>query len=172
MRYSFLLSLALTLNASLAAQTPGVAGVNDYWITPGGTPGGVSCKFVNIVTPTTMTLNVSAAPNTPFVIVWSTCPCIPCSPVPAFGTSGCLPGPSSACGSSNQFLEVGLMSSCLTFTMTGVTSTAGTAAIPILVPPASPPFRMSSQVALLGAPSCVVAPFSLLLSQGWNVSFM
>ena len=67
-RFAFLSSLLLA--STLAAQgTLGVLGVNDYWITPGGGPGSQSCKALTVVTPTTINLNFSCAPSTPFVIL-------------------------------------------------------------------------------------------------------
>src|SRR5262245_54686567 len=109
----------LLLLGSLAAQTPGVSGVNDYYIVPGGTSGGSSCQPLTITPPAQMVLTIVAAPSTNYAIVWSTCPCTACSVVPPMGTSTCLPAPTAACPTSNQFLEVGLLGSCTTISFPG-----------------------------------------------------
>ncbi len=165
--------LALLLAGALSAQTPGIAGVNDYWITPGGTPGGMSCKALTLVTPLTMNLNFSCAPGTPFYILFATCPCVQCWTVPPLGTSTCLPLPTAACPSSNQFWEVGVIAPCsLIVVFGGVSNAAGFASIPIPVPLAVNPFLLSTQTVFLGPPPCVVTPWSLLFSQAWNLSFV
>ena len=164
--------IALASAGAALAQTPGVAGVNDYWVTPNGTPGGSSCKPLTLVTPLTMNLNFSCAAGTPFVVAFATCPCVPCWNVPAMGTSTCLPPPSSACPGSNQFLEVGVIAPCSIFFIGGVANAAGFANIPIPVPLANPPFLLSSQTVFLGPATCVVTPWSLLFSQAWNLSFV
>ncbi len=172
MRIQLALALSLFLANAATAQTLGVAGVNDYWITPGGSPGGFSCKPLTLVLPVTMNLNVSAAPNTSFYSLWFTCGCLPCSPFPAMGTSVCLPPATSTCPSSNQFAEVGVLNPCVfIFSICGVTSAAGLASIPVAVP-AGPPFFLSTQSFILGPPPCVVAPWNVMLSQGWNVTFV
>ena len=166
------LCVSFLLFGSTLAQTPGVAGTNDYWITPGGTPGGSSCKPLTLVTPLTMNLNFSCAPGTPFVIVFATCPCVACWNLPPMGTSTCLPPPSSACPSSNQFLEVGVIAPCSLFFFPGVANAAGSATIPVFVPLAVNPFLLSTQTAFLGPATCVVPPWNLLFSQGWNLTFI
>ena len=65
-RLSLLASLVLT--TAITAQTQGVTNINDYWVTPGGTPGGFSCKAVTLVTPLTMTLRTTTTPGAIFVI--------------------------------------------------------------------------------------------------------
>lgn len=170
-RFAFLSSLLLA--STLAAQgTLGVLGVNDYWVTPGGSPGSQSCKSLTVVTPTTINLNFSCAPSTPFVILFATCPCVACSATPPMGTSSCLPPPSSACPASNQFWEAGVIAPCLLIVLSGVSNTAGFASIPIPVPLASPPYLLSTQAAFLGPAACVVTPWSLLFSPAWNLSFI
>lgn len=163
--------LSALLACSLVAQTPGVPGTNDYWVTPGGTPGGSSCKAVTLTMPLTMTMNTSCQGGS-FVILWSTCLCAQCAPVPAIGIAGCLPGPSSACSSSNQFLEVPVLSPCITFTFSGVTNAAGFGSIQVPVPPVGPPVTLSSQAIFLTPPGCLPPPFFVLLSQAWNVTFV
>lgn len=163
----------LLLVSTLAAQgTLGVAGVNDYWITPGGSPGAQSCASLTLVTPLTMNLNFTCAPGTPFVIVFATCPCVPCSSIPPMGTSTCLPPPSATCPTSNQFWEAGVIAPCTLFVVPGVANAAGFATIPIPVPLASPPYLLSTQTAFLGPAACVVTPWSLLFSPAWNLNFI
>lgn len=172
MRWLLALALPLIFAGSATAQTLGVTGVNDYWLTPGGLPGGLSCKSLTFVTPGVINLNVSAAPNTSFYSLWFTCGCHPCSPIPAMGISSCLPPPTTACPSTNQFLEVGVLNPCVhILTICGVTNGAGLASIPIFVP-AGPPFFLSTQTILLGPNACLVSPWSMLFSQGWNVTFL
>lgn len=163
----------LLLCATISAQTPGVAGVNDYWVTPGGLPGGSSCKPLTLVTPLTMNLNFNCAPNTPVYVFFATCPCVACWTVPAMGTSTCLTPPSSACPSSNQFLEIGVIAPCALFGIpAGVANAAGFLTVPIPVPLAINPYLLSSQAVFLGPPTCVVTPWSVLMSQAWNLSFV
>ena len=169
----FALLLSLLLPGVVAGQTLGVSGVNNYWITPGGTPGGFSCKAMNFVTPNTMSMNVSAAPSTPFYVFWFTCPCVACMQAPAMGISSCLPPPTSACPASNQFLEVGVINPCqFLFALPSLTNSAGLGTIQIPVPLATSPFLLSTQTVFLGPATCVVSPWSLLFSQGWNVTFV
>lgn len=162
---------AATLALTATAQTVGATGFNDYWITPGGLPNAISCAPLTVNTPTTINMNVSAAPGTPYVIFWSFCGCVPCTPAPAFGISGCLPGPTSACTSSNQFLEVVLLGGCVTFSIPGIVNTAGFGTTPLPVPLVSPPMTLGSQVAFFGPAACVVPPFNVLMSPGWSVTF-
>ena len=160
------------LTGVLSAQTPGVTAVNDYYILPGGTSGGSSCKPLTITTPATMILNLVGAPSTAFVMVWSTCPCVACAPIPPMGTSTCLPPPTATCPASNQFLEVGLLGSCSLLMFNGTTTTAGAVRVVVPVPPVGPPVTLSTQAVMVGAPACVVTPFSLLFSQAWSVTFI
>lgn len=171
MRNLLRVALAATFAAVLPAQTVGVTGFNDYWITPGGLPNSSSCAPLTINTPVTINMNVSTAPGTPYVIFWSFCGCVPCAPVPAFASSGCLPGPTSACPSSNQFLEVVLFGGCVTFALPGMTNSAGFGTTPLPVPATSPPITLGTQVAFLGPVGCTVAPFNVLVSPAWNVTF-
>lgn len=173
MHRRFALLTSLLLASTVTAQgTLGIAGVNDYWMTPGGSPGAQSCKALTMVTPLTMNLNFSCAPGTPFVIIFATCPCVACSGTPPMGTSTCLPPPSSACPSSNQFWEAGVIAPCTLFVLSGVANAAGFASIPIPVPLASPPYLLSTQTAFLGPAACVVTPWFLLFSPAWNLSFI
>ena len=166
------LALLLFLSAPLAAQTPGVSGINDYFIVPGGLPGGSSCKPLTITTPTTMTMSLAGAANTNFAIVWSTCLCVACSPLPPMGTSTCLPAPTALCPSSNQFLEVGLFGSCTTVTFNGVTNPNGNMKVVVPLAAVGSPVTLSTQAVFLGPPACVVTPWLLLFSQTWNVTFV
>jgi hypothetical protein len=167
-----LLHLACTsfLAAAAAAQTVGVTGVNDYWITPGGAPNATSCAALTVNTPAVLSLNASAAPGTTFIVFLSACGCAPCNPVPALATSSCLPGPSTACPSSNQFLEALLFAGCAWFVVPGLTNAAGSGSITFPVPAISPPIVVGTQAAFLGPAACVVAPFNVLMSPGWNLT--
>lgn len=164
--------LASVLPSVAAAQTLGTTGINDYWITPGGTPGGLSCKPLTLVTPLTMTMNTSCTPGLVFVISWSTCACVACAPFPPIGIAPCLAGPTSACPASNQFLESSLFSPCITFQIVGQTNTAGGGVIPINVPPVGPSVTLSTQAFFFGPAGCPPPPFGLLMSQAWNVTFI
>ena len=164
--------LTLFSNGLLASQTTTSPGINDYWITPVGTPGGISCKPLTLTTPLTMTMNESCLPGAAYAIVWSTCPCVACSAIPPLLPSLCPPGPTAACPGSNQFLEVGLLgSSCLTVTFAGTATTAGTAAIPVFVPTVGSPVTLSTQTIFLNSP-CSGGSFNALVSQAWNVKFI
>jgi hypothetical protein len=171
MRKLFALLLTATAGNLASAQTTGVTGINDYWITPGGLPNATSCAPLTINTPTTVNMNVSAAAGVPYAVFWSFCGCVPCNPVPAFGTSGCLGSPSTACPSSNQFLEVMLFSGCATIIVASVTNAAGMGVISLNVPLVSAPITLGSQAAFFGPATCVVTPFNVLMSPGWNVTF-
>ena len=172
MRTLSLLASSLLLTGMLCAQTPGVSGVNDYYIVPGGASGGASCKPLTIFTPATMVLTLVGAPSTAYVIVWSTCPCVACSPLVPMGTSSCLPAPSAACPTSNQFLEVGLFGSCSTLAFNGTTTASGAVRIVVPLSAVSIPITLSTQAAFVGAPGCVVPPLGLLFSQAWSVTFV
>lgn len=167
------LLLSVLLPSALTGQTLGVTGVNDYWVTPGGTPGGFSCKAMNFVTPGILSMKVSGAPGTPFYVFWFTCPCVACMTTPPMGTSSCLPPPTSACPSSNQFLEVGVINPCqFLMSFPSVTNSAGQGTINITVPLATNPFLLSTQTVFLGPAACVVSPWLVLFSQAWNVTFV
>ena len=167
------LALCLCFSASIAAQTLGVNNVNNYWITPGGTPGGYSCKSLTVVTPATITMNVSCANfGAIFAIVWSSCPCTACLVTPPMGTSACLPPPTTACPSSNQFLELTFAPGCPNIILTGTVNSAGGAAIPLSIPLVSSPVTLGTQAVFLAPATCVVAPFNVMVSQGWNVTFI
>ena len=172
MRKLLALALATSLTGVVSAQTVGVTGSNDYWLTPGGLPNAVSCQPLTFVTPGNLTMNVTGAPGLPYVVFWSFCGCVPCNGLPAMGTSGCLPPASSACPSSNQFLEVLLFSGCVTFSLIGTVNAAGFGSLVLPVPLVSPPITVGTQAIFIGPPACVVAPFNVLLSPGWSVTLV
>lgn len=174
MRLLSTLLLSLFLPTALAAQTQGVSGINNYWLTPGGTPGGSSCKPLLFTTPGNLTMNASSVAGVSYVVLWSTCPCIACSAVPALGIASCLPPPSSACFASNQFLESPIVAACITFNFSGVTTAAGSGSITVPVPSVgSVPVKLSSQTIFFGGPpGCPPAPFFVLVSQAWDVGFI
>ena len=171
MRTPCILFLTLFLNALLVGQTTTFPGINDYWITPGGTQGGISCKALTLTTPLLMTMNESCLAGAPFVIIWSTCPCAACNPLPPLLPSLCVPAPTSACPGSNQFLEVGLGSSCITVTIPGTATAAGAAVIPAFIPTVGSPITLSTQTIFLPSP-CSGGSFSALVSQAWSVKFI
>jgi hypothetical protein len=169
--------IALTVAASLAAlsaaQTPGVTLVNDFWITPGGLPNQTSCAPLTVNTPATINFNVSSAPGTFSIIIISFCGCTPCAPAPAMGSSTCLPPPSTACPSSNQFIEALIFGGCPWIVVPGPTSnSAGFGTLPFPVPPVSPPITVGMQSVFLGPPTCVVTPFNVLMSPAWSVNLI
>lgn len=172
MRILSTILLTLCVSASAAAQTLGVFAVNDYWITPGGASGGYSCKALTVVTPATITMNVANAGGGNYAILWSTCPCTACWAAPALGSSGCLPPPTTACPSSNQFLEILFAPGCTNIVIAGVMNAAGFGSIPASIPPTSPPITLGTQTIFLNPPACVAPPFNVLMSQGWNVTFV
>lgn len=174
MRLLSALLLSLCLPTAVAAQTLGVSGINNYWLMPGGTPGGSSCRPLIFTTPGILTMNVSSVPAISYVVLWSTCPCNACSGVPALGIAGCLPPPSATCPVSNQFLESPIFAPCTTFTFTGTTTAAGSGAITVPVPWIGPiPAKLSSQTIFFGGPAgCPPPPFFVLVSQAWDVGFV
>jgi hypothetical protein len=160
------------LGATATAQTTGVTLVNDFWITPGGLPNSTSCAPLTVNTPATINLNVSATPNgTVWAVLLSFCGCTPCAPFPAMGISGCLPPPSTACPSSNQFLEANFFSGCATLVLFGGgLNSAGFGTLALPVPLTSPPLTVGMQSIFFGPAACVVAPFNLLFSPAWSVT--
>lgn len=171
MRHALALLFSLSISVAMCAQTPAVSGLNDYWITPGGSPGGMSCKPLTLNTPLVMSLNTKSTPGLIYVILWSTCPCTACNLVPVMGSSTCLPPPTAACPTSNQFLEAPIALSCTTITIQGMTNTSAGGVNLVPVPLTSPAVTLSTQTIFFGPFNCLSAPFSVLLSQAWNVTF-
>lgn len=122
-----------------------------------------------MVTPLTMTFNVSAKPGVAYAIFLSTCPCNACGVFPVMPSSPCVTPASTSCG-SNQFFE--LLPACPIINLVGgTTSSTGAANIPIFVPLVSPPVKLAFQTVFLGPVNCVVAPWNLLFSQAWTIGF-
>ncbi|MCA9321333.1 MAG: hypothetical protein KDB53_11390 [Planctomycetes bacterium] len=89
MRSFFALTLMVTvLGGSVAAQTTGVPGFNDYTIN-GLTSGSTSCTALTFVTPTPMNFLVTMNPGSAVFLLASSLPCWPgvTSPFICQGTS-------------------------------------------------------------------------------------
>ncbi len=129
-----LLSTALLATAALA-QTTGVPGINDYTVNGLGS-GATSCSSMCFPNGgVTLNLAVSAPAGSVVLVLFNFCPCTTCS-IPA-PTNSCLPSiPLTACGGSNQSLDMSMVAACgIAFTAVMTTNTAGTLSMPLTIPP-------------------------------------
>ena len=173
-------ALAFLLAAPLFAQVTGVAGINDYTIN-GLVPGSTSCTPLCVPGPTTLTLAVSAAPNSAACIVFNTCPCTPCAfPWPP---NACVPpippALSPPCsGATNQSIDMMLGGNCLiVFSAFVFTNSAGVASLTLAVPgfttgPCSAVFSTQAVVFdLCGGGGPPVGPGPFVTTQGYSIAF-
>lgn len=169
--------------APLAAQTTGVAGINDYTVN-GSTPGSSSCPAVCIPTPGTITMTVNTVPGAFVIFVWTDCPCTGCA-IP-WAANVCTPsipnGTSSACASTNQSLDFLPVPGCnILFTGTAFANAAGLASIVLTVGslgngtvPCGPFNRLSTQAVVfdpcgVGGIPLGAGPF--VVTQAYDVGF-
>lgn len=129
------LLVGLLLGTSLVAQTTGVPGINDLTVNGFGS-GATSCATICYANGN-VTLNYTASvPTGAFVLVFFTfCPCNVCTlPGPS---NTCSPAiPATACGGSNQSLDLDLNAACgplLSLPMS--INTAGVFGLSISIPP-------------------------------------
>ncbi|HEX6810247.1 MAG TPA: hypothetical protein VF384_01375 [Planctomycetota bacterium] len=132
----------------LCAQTTGVPGINDLTVNALGS-GATSC--VPLCFPNggvTLTLSITAPLGAIGLLLFNFCPCQTCALMGP--TNACLPPiPLTACGPSNQSLDLDMSPPCgIPIIMTVVPSTAGTYTLSMPIPP------------LLGPP-CAVATLSV-----------
>ncbi|HEX6813082.1 MAG TPA: hypothetical protein VF384_15770 [Planctomycetota bacterium] len=145
----FRLPLALVLGvASALAQTTGVPGINDLTIDGLGS-GTTSCStrcFPN--DPVAVNLRVTAPPGSLVLALFSFCPCLPCS-VPGFSNACVPPIPGTACGGSNQSLDLDLGAGC------------GIAMTSLMVPDSAGVPSLSVPIPTLIGPQCATALLSV-----------
>lgn len=123
--------------AATVAQTTGVPGINDLQVNGFGS-GMTSCATTcfpngNV----TLTYTVSAPVGSFVFVMFNLCPCFTCQlPAPA---NGCFPNiPATACGGSNQSLDLDLSAACGPLLALPVTvTTAGVLGVSINIPPFS-----------------------------------
>jgi len=171
-------TLAFLFAAAATAQTTGVVGINDYTISGLGS-GSTSCTplcFPN--GGVTLNLAVTAPAGSFAVVVFNFCPCTPCSV--AAPANACVPAiPLSACGGSNQSLDMNLTAACgIAFSAFLVPNSAGFLSMPLPIPTISGPpclnFTISTQAAVfnacgLGIPGLFPGPF--VMTQGYTLNF-
>lgn len=171
-------AFAFLLATTATAQTTGVIGINDYTVSGLGS-GSTSCTplcFPN--GGVTLNLAISAPAGSFAIVVFNFCPCTACSlPAPA---NACLPAiPPTACGASNQSLDMNLTAACgIAFSAFVATNSAGTLSLALPIPTITGPpclnFTISTQAAVinpcgLGVPGLVPGPF--VLTQGYTLNF-
>jgi len=129
-------TLAFLLTAGAAmAQTTGVPGINDLTVNWAGS-GTTSCTSMcfpngNVA----LNFDVSAPVGAVAVLLFSFCPCTTCSlPGPA---NTCLPTiPATACGGSNQSLDLDMSPPCgITVSIPVTVNSAGTLGTTVNIPP-------------------------------------
>jgi hypothetical protein len=171
-------ALASFLAATGTAQTTGVFLTNDYQVNGLGS-GSTSCTPMCFPGGgVTLNLSVFAAPGSFAIVVFNFCPCTACSmPAPA---NTCLPAiPATACGGSNQSLDMNLTAACgIAFSAFLVPNSAGFLSLPLTIPSFTGPpctnITISTQAAVinpcgLGIPGLFPGPF--VMTQGYSLSF-
>ena len=169
--------------APLAAQTTGVAGINDYTVN-GVAPGSSSCPQVCIPTPGIITMNVNTVPGAFVVIVFTDCPCRGCA-IP-WAANACTPaipnGIFPACSTTNQSIDFFPIPGCnVIWSGTAIATAAGQATILLPVPliaigtvPCST-FQMISTQAIVfdpcGLGGVPIGPGPFVLTQAYDVTF-
>jgi len=173
-----LLLAALLAMGSAFAQTTGVVGNNDYTINGLGS-GSTSCT--SLCFPNggiTLTLTVAAPPGSAVFVFFNFCTCQACY-LPAPSNACVPPLPATACGGTNQSLDMNLTAACgIAFsTLMGVNS-AGQASLLLPIPtlPGTPcaVATLSTQAIVintcgLGIPPPFPGPF--VLTQGYTLNF-
>ncbi|MFY9341323.1 MAG: hypothetical protein WAT39_02455 [Planctomycetota bacterium] len=169
--------LLSALTASLVAQTTGVPGINDYTINGLGS-GATSC--VSLCFPNgnvTLNLAVSAPFGSFALLLFNFCPCQTCGlPGP---TNACVPPiPLTACGGSNQSLDLDLTAACGPAIIQFVgPSTAGFPFTTLTIPPLP---GAPCTVATLSTQAAVINPCGLgvlgvpgpfVMTQSFTVNF-
>ncbi len=151
--------LATALLAGFAAtQTTGVPGINDYTINGLGS-GATSCSSLCFPNGNlTLNLAVSAPAGAIAIVLFNFCPCSTCSLAGPLNT--CSPSiPATACGGSNQSLDMNLTAACgIAFSAVVTTNTAGTMSLPLSIPPIPGPPCAS---AVLSTQAVVIDPCGL-----------
>ncbi|MBL8735016.1 MAG: hypothetical protein JNL12_01185 [Planctomycetes bacterium] len=170
-----LLSLLLTAGAAVA-QTTGVPGMNDLTVNWAGS-GSTSCTSMcfpggNV----TLNLDVSAPPGATAFLLLSFCPCTTCSlPGPA---NGCFPTiPATACGGSNQSLDLDMSPPCGIVAVVPVAvNSAGTLGTQVPIPPlAGPPCTTALAIQAVVIDPCGAGVFAMpgpfVLTQAYTLWF-
>lgn len=173
----------LTFAAAAAAQTTGVAGINDYTIN-GSVPGSQSCTSLCLPSPTVLTMSVNTIPGTAVIVVWTDCPCRGCAiPWPANSCAPSIPnGIIPACLTTNQSIDFFPVPGCsILFQATLIANAAGVASMTVTVPPLSagtvpcgPNTRLTSQAVVIapcGVGGLPLGPGPFVLSQAYDVGF-
>lgn len=173
----FALLFASQLLCAAFAQTTGVVGINDLTVNAMGS-GSTSCTplcFPN--GNVTLNFDVSAPAGSVALLLFNFCPCSPCSlPGPS---NACLPAiPATACGGSNQSLDLDMTAACgIAFTVPVTLTTAGTlsAAVPIPPIPGTPcaSLTLSTQAVIIDPCGLGIfaAPGPFVLSQAYTLQF-
>jgi hypothetical protein len=129
------LFLTAVLATSIAAQTTGVPGINDLDLNGFGA-GTTSCSTICYPNGNVSLNYTASVPPGAFVLVFFTfCPCLPCQL--AAPTNACLPPiPPTACGPSNQSLDLNINAACGPLVSLPMSiNTAGVLGLSINIPP-------------------------------------
>ncbi|MBL8729514.1 MAG: hypothetical protein JNM25_13860 [Planctomycetes bacterium] len=177
MRALPLLFVTQLLLTSAFAQTTGVVGINDYTINGVGS-GSTSCSAMCYPNGgVTLNLDVSAPAGSVALLLFNFCPCSPCSLAGPSNT--CLPAiPATACGGSNQSLDLDMSSACgIAFTLPVTLTTAGTLSVALPIPtiPGVPcaSLTLSTQAVVIDPCGLGIfaAPGPFVLSQAYTLQF-
>lgn len=169
--------LSCLLSGSAVAQTTGVPGINDLTLNFTFGSGMTSCATTcfpngNVVLTYTVSVGTGAIP----FLMLNLCPCQPCSLTAPLNF--CAPTiPATACGGSNQSLDLDVSAACpILFLPVGPTTT-GVVGVSITVPPIPGPpctnMALSAQALILdlcGA-GLTVAPGPFVFSQAITTWF-
>ena len=156
------LALILAICPALA-QTTGVVGINDLTINSLGS-GTTSCaSFCFPNGGVTLNMMVTSPPGSFAIALFNFCPCQVCSlPGPS---NTCVPAiPATACGPSNQSLDLDLTAACgLSVIMVMPPSTAGTPFLSVPIPtlPGPPCATASLTVQAVVLDPCGLGLFAL-----------
>ncbi len=156
-----LLLTILALAPSVASQTTGVPGLNDYTVN-GHTSGSTSCQSVDLVIGSVAEFRVdTGVPGTMVAFMFSFCPCEPCwFRMPPVGCGGLIPWTACVVNPSNQSIDINLSAGCGPVAVFLPTDGAGVATFALPIPPSALGILFSTQAAIVGNPCS--GPFPLL----------
>ncbi len=177
MRTFFLPLVAFLAVCTAPAQTTGVVGINDYTINGLGS-GSTSCTTLCFPGGgLTLTLAASAPVGSIVLVLFNFCPCLVCS----LGgpTNACLPPiPATACGGSNQSLDMSLAAGCgIAFSAVITVNSAGVLALSLPIPSFTGPpctnATLSTQAVVIDpcGLGLFAVPGPFVLTQSYTLTF-
>ena len=170
-----LLGVLLTASAAIA-QTTGVPGLNDLTVNLLGS-GSTSCSpFCFPGGNVTINLDLSAPAGSSAFLLLSFCRCLPCQLTGP--TNSCLPPiPLTACGGSNQSLDLDMSLPCgIAAVVPFALTTAGTLSLQVPIPPiVGFPCSTALSVQAVVIDTCGLGLFAMpgpfVLSQSYSLLF-